>query len=79
MHLPNADRAVVSREKIVGYLLNPQNPDGAPKSQFFTKLGFNVDDWETLANAIGKLAQQSPVTAIVDSAHGTKYNYCKGR
>ena len=46
MQLPNADFAVVLREKVVGYLLNPQHPDGAPKAKFFDRVGFKIDEWE---------------------------------
>jgi hypothetical protein len=35
MELPNASSVEVSREKIVGYLLNPGHPDGAGKAAFF--------------------------------------------
>lgn len=35
MQLPNASTAELSREKIVGYLLNPEHPDGAGKAAFF--------------------------------------------
>jgi len=35
MNLPNAGEAVVEREKIVGYLLNPAHPDNGGKAEFF--------------------------------------------
>jgi len=34
MKLPNADKAVVERNKIVGYLLNPEHLIGASKAHF---------------------------------------------
>jgi hypothetical protein len=73
MQLPSADDAVVLREKVVGYLLNPHHPDGAPKARFFNLVGFEIDEWEVLADALKQLGERSPVVGSVDSAHGTKY------
>ena|SRR5437867_10843013 len=46
MKLPNFDKAVVSEEKITGYLLNPLHADGAAKARFFAALGFRLEDWQ---------------------------------
>jgi Domain of unknown function (DUF6883) len=73
MRLPNADAANVSRDKVVEYLLNPQHPDGAAKAAFFAAMGFHVDRWQELANALKRLAEAAPVTVRVDSPHGSKY------
>jgi len=42
LKLPNAERGVVEREKIVDYLLNPTHPDNGGKAEFFFSLGFDV-------------------------------------
>lgn len=73
MQLPNAIVAEVSREKVVGYLLNPEHPDGAGKAAFFFAAGFRVDGWEELAIAFKDLAERVPVARSVDSPHGAKY------
>ena len=73
MKLPNVDRAEVSREKVTGCLLNQHHPDGAGKAAFFTGLGFTVEQWSSLAEALRQLAQSSPVAKRVHSPHGTKY------
>ena len=73
MQLPNADAAVVSRDKIVGYLLNSQHPDSAGKAAFFSAMGFHVDSWRQLADALIKLVTVAPVALRVDSPHGSKY------
>jgi len=52
MKLPNAERAVVERDKIVDYLLNPAHRYGASKARFFTQFGFRVEAWEELALAL---------------------------
>jgi hypothetical protein len=73
MKLPNADRAIVDEEKIVGYLLNRQHPDGAGKAKFYESLGFDVSLWQVLADALKDLVKHSPVRCHVDSVHGSKY------
>lgn len=37
MRLPNAQNAVVDREKIADYLLNPAHPDNGGKAKFFAQ------------------------------------------
>jgi len=73
MKLPNADRAVVTREKIADYLLNPAHPDNGGKADFFTQLGFHCERWEVMAAALTKLAVESEVMIASESPHGKKY------
>jgi len=42
MKLPNAERAVVDREKIEEYVLNAAHPDNGGKAAFFLALGFTA-------------------------------------
>jgi hypothetical protein len=72
MQLANAERAIVSKEKIVDYLLNPLHPQGAGKAKFFHSLGFSIDEWRLLADALRYLAIDRHVTSCVESAHGQK-------
>ncbi len=73
MKLPNAHLAVVEREKITEYLLNAAHPDNGGKAAFFLSLGFDRNDWRTLAEAFRKLALDTDVTSRVESRHGQKY------
>jgi hypothetical protein len=73
MQLTNVAAAEVSREKIVGYLLNPEHPDGAGKATFFFAAGFRVERWDEMASAFKDLAKRVPVARSVDSPHGAKY------
>ncbi len=41
MKVPSAHMAVVEREKITAYLLNPAHPDNGGKAAFFRLLGFS--------------------------------------
>jgi hypothetical protein len=73
MQLPNADVAVVSQEKTARYLLNPLHPDGAPTARFFDLFGFNVDEWEVLADPLKEVGKRSRLVSSVDSVDGRKY------
>jgi hypothetical protein len=73
MKLPNAHLAVVEREKITEYLLNAAHPDNGGKAAFFLSLGFDRIDWETLADALRRLALVADVASRVESRHGQKY------
>ena len=75
MKLPNAEKAIVEREKVANYLLNAAHPDNGGKVAFFEELGFRRADPETLAKALQKLAHQAEVTRTATSSHGQKYVY----
>ena len=59
--MPDADKAIVSREKAADYLLNPAHPDNGGKAEFFTRLGFRRDQWEIFAAALKSLAAAGDV------------------
>jgi len=73
MKLPNLARAEVSEEKVVDYLLNPSHPDGASKAKFFAALGFERDDWRTLAEALKRVAAENEVAKNSASPYGEKF------
>ena len=73
MKLPNAERAVIEREKIADYLLNAAHPDNGGKAAFFLALGYNRDDWPSLAAALRRLAVATKVAKSLETAHGIKY------
>lgn len=52
MKLPNAEQAIVASRKITHYLLDPTNPDGADKADFFLSFGFHPERWEVFAVAL---------------------------
>jgi len=71
--LPNADRAVVRRDKVTLYLLNRGHPQGRGKALFFERFGFQLDRWEDLQNALIDHANIHDALALEPSAFGTKY------
>ena len=62
MRLPNAEFAIVERDKVVEYLLNPRHRYGASKGRFFAAFGFALDSWEVLAKALQEHAQRCEIT-----------------
>lgn len=51
--LPNYEKAVISRDKLEGYVLNPTHDEGRHKARVFkSALGFEQSDWEELKRRI---------------------------
>ena len=73
MKLPNADNALIQREKITNYLLNATHPDNNGKAEFFESFGFRQDDWETLAKAFRQAAVRGKMIQHLETLHGVKY------
>jgi hypothetical protein len=62
MRLPNANKALVEQEKVLGYLLNTQHRYGASKAKFFHNFGFTVQSWQILAEALSIHGRQNEVS-----------------
>ncbi len=73
MKLPNAHLAIVEKEKITGYLLNPSHRYGASKARFFRQFGFRVEEWDVLAVAIRGHLQRHEVTKARETGFGPRY------
>ncbi len=73
MKLPNADKLVVEREKIVDYLLNPAHRFGASKARFFSEFGFKIESWEILAEALREHGRTHEVVRVRETGFGPRY------
>lgn len=73
MKLPNHERAVVPRAKMVDYLLSTTHRDGRHKAVFFNGFGFDADNWQALADALVRHAGEHEVTKDEASLFGTRY------
>ena len=73
MKLPNRNDAIVSEEKITGYLLSNTQHQGRHKAAFFRRFGFAVDDWRVLAEALRAHVMEHEVARTSDSPHGIRY------
>ena len=73
MPIPNAEQAIVSREKVYDYLLNLDHPDGGSKALWFRSLGYEQPNWRTLANDLLEIAKSCEHFDTQRSPHGVKY------
>lgn len=73
MKLPNAECAVISFDKVVRYLLNPQHPGGTSKAVFFRTCGFRPIDWGQMAEALKQHAEKHDVVAKESTPFGTRF------
>jgi len=73
LKLPNVANAVVSREKITGYLLSATHPTGRHKAKFFASLGFSVESWGILVEALVRHASTHEITKVESTPFGMRY------
>jgi len=73
MKLPDRDLARVERAKITDYLLSSSHPDGRSKAAFFLRVGFKVEEWELLAEALRAVGVSNPMSGVMESPHGSRY------
>jgi hypothetical protein len=73
MKLPNYEKAIIAREKIVDYLLSFVHKDGRSKAGFFTRFGFSSENWEVLADALKLHAAEHEVIKTETSPFGMRY------
>ena len=46
--MPGGETAIVDREKLTGYCLNPEHPRGKRKARVFATLGFTAENADDL-------------------------------
>jgi hypothetical protein len=73
MKLPNYEHVVITREKVVDYLLSDAHRDGRHKAAFFKRFGFVVREWEKAALALREHAAEHDVTRVEPSPYGQRY------
>jgi hypothetical protein len=73
MKLPNGHLAIVEREKITGYLLDPTHRFGASKARFFTAFGFETGNWTALAQALRAHARANEVSSTKETGFGPRF------
>ena len=73
MKLPGVEKAVVSREKIAGYLLSREHWTGRGKAAFFSAYGFKTEEWRVLADALLAHAAENEVLREEETVFGNKF------
>jgi len=71
--LPNADQAVIQREKLTGYHFSRAHPVGRFKAQFFAKMGFQSDNWLSFEAALRTQHLTENAQLVEASSFGKKY------
>jgi hypothetical protein len=73
MKLPNYEQVVITREKVIDYLLSETHRDGRHKAAFFKRFGFTVREWEKMASALRAHAAEHDVTRVEASPYGQRH------
>lgn len=74
MRVPNADRAVIDREKLSDYCLNREHQRGRHKARVFASaLGLTIDDVEQLRDALLIAVQSEDGVATLRDEFGQRY------
>lgn len=73
MKLPNAHHVIVDPAKVRDYLLSETHPVGRFKAAFFRSLGYSVDRWRELRDAIRSIALEGSAEAEEPNEYGQKY------
>jgi len=73
MKLPGGGGAVVSRGKVLDYLLSPSHPQGRYKAAVFLRHGFTRKEWTIFADALRAHAVENEVCREETSPFGRRF------
>lgn len=73
MKLPNAKDALISRNKLINYLLSETHPVGSSKAKFFRELGFNDNNLDILIKSIMQIARSNEIKESRELLYGINY------
>ena len=73
MILPGAVDALITRDKVVDYLLNAAHPDNRGKAAFFTRWGFLASNSSQFQRAVREMILHAEVVRRIESAWGEKF------
>lgn len=73
MKLPNRNKVIIPRNKLVKYLLSETHPVGNAKARFFRKLGFNETNVDDLEKALLRIALANDVKDKRKFLYGVNY------
>ena len=70
---PGGEAAIVDREKLTGYCLNPEHPRGKHKARVFATLGFTVENADDLRAALLTAAATVDALPAASDQFGDRY------
>jgi uncharacterized protein len=72
--IPDADQALIPKEKLYDYALSPAHPTGRHKARVFqSALGIDRSDWEYLRDQILARIQEAEVREVKTASFGFLY------
>jgi hypothetical protein len=72
--LPGGNKAIVDREKLVGYCLDPDHPRGKHKARVFASaLGFTAEHADELRDALLRAAATEDAQEALSDRFGRRY------
>ena len=73
--MPNAITASTTQNKLQGYLVNRNHPDGKHKARVINSvLGYHYQNWDILSDKIYNAIQTADVTKITPTSYGMRYD-----
>lgn len=73
MKVPNYERAIVPKEKLIDYLLNFDHIDGRSKAFFYQKYGFEKANYDLLIESLKRIITENDFDDCVETVWGKKY------
>jgi hypothetical protein len=73
MKMPDGDAAIVDRQKLTGYCLNPEHPRGKHKARVFATLGFTAENADALRAALLMAAASGDAQLTASDQFGDRY------
>ena len=73
MKIPKADKAVIAKDKLCEYLLNPVHRRGSSKAKLLLSMGYSADDWQRLETDLRVHHLVADVDCETDSDYGKRY------
>ena len=73
MKVPNADGAVISADKLTGYVLNVSHKRGGPKARLLLSLGYRSDNPHSLESDLRRQHLSLDVARTHENAYGVVY------
>lgn len=73
MKLPNFDKVIIQKEKLIDYVLSETHSTGRFKAKYFRRLGFDETNIHLLEEALRKIAKKEEIQDEITSQYGIKY------
>lgn len=73
MKLPNANRAIIAKEKLTEYILSETHSTGKFKAKLFRNLGFSETNVDIFEKSLLKIAKSEELREEISTPYGTKY------